>query len=110
MSRSRPTHYIWLLVLIIPTAAVFILLQESAFRFVHKTYLWGLCAIAPAIFLFAAFHLWREKHLERFASPKLIDQLIPESAFDKHLLKFILLSLAFELDLQARRLVRNRKG
>jgi Ca-activated chloride channel homolog len=96
MSRSRPTHYIWLLVLLIPAVAVFVLLRESAFRFAHKDYLWGICAIAPAIVLFTFFHVWRERHLERFASSKLIDQLIPESAFDKHLVKFILLSLAFE--------------
>jgi Ca-activated chloride channel family protein len=96
MSRSRPTHYFWLLVLIIPALAVFVLLRETAFRFAHKEFLWGLCIVAPAIVLFTIFHNWREKHLERFAQPWLIDPLIPDASFGKHLTKFILLSLAFE--------------
>src|SRR2546430_14344997 len=96
MSRSKTIHYIWLLVILIPTVAVFILLRETAFRFSHRNYLWLLCLIAPAMVLFTFFHTWREKHLERFAHSSLIDALIPDSSFDKHLIKFILLSLAFE--------------
>ena len=96
MSRSRTVHYIWLLVILIPAVGVFVLLHETAFRFEHKYYLWLLCIGAPSIILFTAFNIWREKHLERFANPSLIDQLIPESSFDKHLVKFILLTLSFE--------------
>ena len=70
--------------------------RETAFRFAHKEFLWLLCIIAPAIVLFTCFNVWREKHLERFAQPGLIDKLIADASFSKHLIKFILLSLAFE--------------
>jgi len=96
MSRSKPIHYTWLLVLLVPVLAVFVLLRETAFRFSHKEYLWGMCILAPAIVVFTFFHVWREKNLGRFASESLIDLLIPDSSFDKHIVKFILLSLAFE--------------
>jgi Ca-activated chloride channel homolog len=96
MSRSTLTHYLWLLVLLVPVLTAFILMREDAFRFAHKEYLWLLCAMAPALILFTFFHLWREQNLERFAKPQLLDQLIPESSFNKLLTKFILLSLAFE--------------
>ena len=96
MSRSTIIHYLWLLVLIVPVLGVFILLHETAFRFSHKEYLWLLCAMAPALVLFTVFHNWRESNLERFARPGLLDQLIPESSFNKLLAKFILLALAFE--------------
>jgi len=96
MSRSTLTHYLWLLVLLVPVLAVFILMREDAFRFAHKEYLWLLCAMAPALVLFTYFHVWREHNLERFAKPALLDALIPESSFNKLLTKFILLSLAFE--------------
>ena len=96
MSRSKPVHYAWLLVLLVPALAVFVLLRETAFRFSHKEFLWGMCILAPAIVLFTFFQVWRERNLELFARPSLIDQLIPDSSFDKHIVKFILLSLAFE--------------
>jgi Ca-activated chloride channel family protein len=96
MSRSKPIHYTWLAVLLVPLLAVFVVMHETAFRFAHRNYLLLLIALAPALFLFTLFHLWREKHLQRFARPSLIDALIPDSSFDKHLVKFILLSLAFE--------------
>lgn len=86
----------WLLVLLVPVLAVFILLHETAFRFAHKDFLWALCLMAPALVLFTFFHVWRETHLERFARPGLLDALIPDSSFNKLLLKFILLALAFE--------------
>lgn len=96
MSRSTIKHYLWLLVLLVPVLSVFILMREEAFRFAHKEYLWLLCTMAPALILFTHFHNWREKNLERFAKPGLLDQLIPESSFNKLLAKFILLALAFE--------------
>ena len=96
MSRSRPTHYVWLLVILLPLLATFILMQEQAFRFSHKGFLWLLCALAPAMVLFTFFHTWREHNLEKFADSSLIDQLIPQSSFDKLLAKFILLCVAFE--------------
>lgn len=96
MQRSKTIHYLWLLVLLIPVLVVFILLRETAFRFAHKEFLWSLCILAPAIVLFTIYNVWREHHLERFAQPALIDKLIEESSFGKQLVKFILLSLAFE--------------
>lgn len=96
MSRSNLLHYLWLLVLLVPVLGVFILMREDAFRFAHKDYLWALCAMAPALVLFTFFHVWREHNLERFAQPGLLDALIPDSSFNKLLLKFILIALAFE--------------
>ena len=96
MSRSTIKHYLWLLVLLVPVLVAFILMREDAFKFAHRAYLWLLCAVAPALILFTAFQVWRERNLERFARPGLLDQLIPESSFNKLLLKFILLGLAFE--------------
>jgi len=91
MSRSTIKHYLWLLVLLVPVLVAFILMREDAFKFAHRAYLWLLCAVAPALILFTAFQVWRERNLERFARPGLLDQLIPESSFNKLLLKFILL-------------------
>jgi len=96
MSRSTHTNYLWLLVIIIPPLLGFVLMQEQAFRFEHREFLWLVCAIAPLVIVFILYQIWREKNLETFAKPTLIDQLIPDSSFDKHIIKFILLSLAFE--------------
>lgn len=96
MKRSDYIKYFWLLMLAVPVIAVFILLREEAFRFQHKIYLWGLAAIVPAIILFLLFQNWRTKNLNRFANSSLLEQLTPEISFDKHLVKFILLALAFE--------------
>jgi Ca-activated chloride channel family protein len=96
MSRSKPAHYLWLLVVIIPVIAVFVLLRETVFRFAHKEHLWLLCFVAPAILLFTWFNIWRERGLSRFADSSLVDKLIPDSSVNKHLIKFILLALAFE--------------
>lgn len=96
MSRSKTVHYAWLLVLLVPIFGVFILLRETVFRFAHKQYLWLLCLLAPAIVLFTYYNTWREGRLERFAKPELIDSLIPDSSFYKHLAKFLLIAFAFE--------------
>jgi Ca-activated chloride channel family protein len=96
MKRSDYIKYLWLLLLAVPVIAVFILLREEAFRFQHKIYLWGLAAVVPATILFLLFQNWRTKNLNRFANSSLLEQLNPEISFDKHLVKFILLALAFE--------------
>ena len=88
--------YFWLLLLLIPVAAVLVLLREEAFRFEHKEYLWGLAVVAPMLGLFLLFQNWRTKNLERFANSALLQQLTPDISFNKHLIKFILLALAFE--------------
>lgn len=96
MKRSDYIKYLWLLILAIPIGTVLILLREEAFRFEHKEYLWLLAAVAPMLILFLLFQNWRKKNLDRFANSSLLAQLTPEISFNKHLLKFILLSLAFE--------------
>ncbi len=96
MKRSDYIKYLWLLILAIPIATVLILLREEAFRFEFKEYLWLLGAIAPMLILFLLFQYWRKKNLDRFANSYLLAQLTPDISFNKHLIKFILLSLAFE--------------
>jgi Ca-activated chloride channel homolog len=96
MKRSDYIKYLWLLLLALPIAVVMILLREEAFRFQHKEYLWALGAIPPMIILFLFFQNWRSKNLARFANSSLLQQLTPDISFNKHLLKFILLALAFE--------------
>ena len=96
MKKSDYIKFLWLLVLAIPVATVFILLREEAFRFEHKEYLWLLWALVPVLLLFLLFQNWRRKNLDRFAKSSLLAQLTPDISFNKHLLKFILLSLAFE--------------
>ncbi len=96
LKRSDYIKYLWLLLLAIPIGTVLILLREEAFRFEHKEYLWLLAAVAPMLLLFLLFQNWRRKNLDRFANSSLLAQLTPDISFNKHLLKFILLSLAFE--------------
>ncbi len=97
MKRSDYIKYLWLFLLVIPIAVVLILLREEAFRFQHKIYLWGLAALAPMVILFLFFQNWRNRNLKRFAHSSLLEQLTPDVSFNKHLIKFILLSLAFEM-------------
>ncbi len=96
LKRSDYIKYLWLLLLAIPIGTVLILLREEAFRFEHKEYLWLLASVAPMLLLFLLFQNWRRKNLDRFANSSLLAQLTPDISFNKHLLKFILLSLAFE--------------
>lgn len=96
MKRSEYIKYLWLLVLAIPPLAVLVLLREEAFRFEHKDYLWLLWAVVPVVLLFLYFQNWRSRSLSKFGNSSLLAQLTPEVSFNKHLLKFILLTLAFE--------------
>jgi Ca-activated chloride channel family protein len=96
MKKSDYIKYLWLLVILLPVLAVLVLLREEAFRFEHKEYLWGLAALAPLTILFLLFQAWRSRNLARFANSSLLQQLTPGISFNKHLLKFILLALAFE--------------
>jgi Ca-activated chloride channel family protein len=96
MKKSDYIKFLWLLILAIPVATVLILLREEAFRFEHKQYLWLLAIVVPMLVLFFVFQGWRTKNLARFAKSSLLEQLTPDISFNKHLLKFLLLSLAFE--------------
>lgn len=96
MKRSEYIKYLWLLVLAIPPLAVLVLLREEAFRFEHKDYLWLLWAVVPVVLLFLYFQNWRSRSLAKFGKSSLLSQLTPDVSFNKHILKFILLTLAFE--------------
>lgn len=96
MKRSDYIKYFWLLLLAIPIVVVLALLKEEAFRFQYKEYLWLLALVVPLIFVFLFFQRWRKTNLDKFANSLLLNQLAAEVSFNKHLLKFILLSLAFE--------------
>lgn len=96
MKRSEYIKYLWLLVLAIPPLAVLVLLREEAFRFEHKDYLWLLWAVVPVLLLFLYFQYWRSSSLAKFGNSSLLSQLTPDVSFNKHLIKFILLTLAFE--------------
>lgn len=89
--------YLWLLALVLPVSAVLVLLQEDAFRFQHSMYLWGLAAVPVLILLFLFYQHWRQQKLTGFAKAALLPELAPELSFNKHLFKFILLTLAFEM-------------
>ncbi|MFM2307692.1 MAG: hypothetical protein RLZZ367_2361 [Bacteroidota bacterium] len=96
MKRSEYIKYLWLLVLAIPPLAVLVLLREEAFRFEHKDYLWLLWAVVPVLLLFLYFQYWRSSSLAKFGNSSLLSQLTPDVSFNKHLIKFILLTLAYE--------------
>lgn len=96
MKRSEYIKYLWLLVLAIPPLAVLVLLREEAFRFEHKDYLWLLWAVVPVLLLFLYFQYWRSSSLAKFGNSSLLSQLTPDVSFNKHLIKFILLTLACE--------------
>ena len=96
MKKGDYIKLVFLVLPVIPVAAIFILLRESAFRFEHKEQLWWLTALAPMLLLFLFFQYWRTRNLNRFANSTLLAQLAPDISFNKHLLKFILLAFAFE--------------
>lgn len=65
------------------------------FRFEHIEYLWLLAALLPLTLLFILFQRWRKKGLQAFGKLNLVTQLIPDLSNSSHLVKFILLSLAY---------------
>lgn len=86
----------WLLILLLPIGAVMVLLPEKGFRFQHEDYLWALSAVGVAALLFLFDLHSRFKKLHAFASPKLLEHLMPDGSVSKQILKFILLLLAYE--------------
>ena len=65
------------------------------FRFEHKEYLLLLLLLIPLLLVFLFFQRWRKKSIARFGIASLVYQLIPDFSNGKHILKFVLLSLAF---------------
>lgn len=67
------------------------------FRFEHIQYLWLLLALIPFTAIFFVFLQWRKNSLQKFGTASLISQLAPQASANKHIVKFILLALAFML-------------
>lgn len=65
------------------------------FRFEHIEYLWLLTALLPVALLFLWFQVWRRKGLTQFGKTALVQQLAPELSNVKHVIKFVLLALAY---------------
>ena len=65
------------------------------FRFQHKEYLYLLLLLIPVLLLFILFQRWRKKSIAKFGLASLVYQLIPDFSNGKHVIKFVLLSLAF---------------
>ena len=65
------------------------------FRFEHTEYLWLLLAIIPALALFIFFYFWRRRAIAKIGNRSLVLQLIPDFSNRKHVMKFMLLMLAY---------------
>ena len=65
------------------------------FRFQHKEYLYLLVLLIPVLVLFILFQRWRKRSIAKLGTASLVYQLIPDFSSGKHILKFVLLSLAF---------------
>lgn len=65
------------------------------FRFEHIEYLWLLTALIPLTLLFIFFQRWRKKAVKAFGKPVLVTQLIPDLSNASHVVKFVLLALAY---------------
>lgn len=65
------------------------------FRFEHIEYLYLLLLLIPVLLLFIFFQRWRKSSIAKFGTASLVYQLIPDFSNGKHILKFILLSLAY---------------
>jgi Ca-activated chloride channel family protein len=65
------------------------------FRFEHKEFLYLLLLLIPLLLLFIVYQRWRKKSIAKFGTASLVYQLIPDFSNGKHIIKFVLLSLAF---------------
>lgn len=65
------------------------------FRFEHIEYLWLLLAVVPVAGLFLFFFLWRRRAISKIGNTLLVLQLIPCFSNSRHVVKFILLTLAY---------------
>lgn len=65
------------------------------FRFEHKEFLYLLLLLLPVALLFLLFQRWRAKSLDRFGAAELVYRLIPDFSKSVHVFKFALLSLAY---------------
>ncbi len=63
-------------------------------KFQHAEYLWWLIGLLPLTALFIWYWYWRVKAMKRLGDAHLVQQLSPERARFKLVIKFILLSLA----------------
>ncbi len=95
--KNKAIVNLWLLLLLIPISIVLVLLQEQAFRFEHKIYLWLLAGIIPALLLFFVYQNWKQKKQSAFAAEPLFSQLATGISYGRQVFKFLLLMLAYEL-------------
>lgn len=65
------------------------------FRFEHKEFLYLLLLLPPLLLLFVILQRWRKNSITKFGTASLVYQLIPDFSNGKHVVKFILLSLAY---------------
>ncbi len=96
MQKRGYLSYLWLLVLLAPVAAALILMRETAFRFEHRTYLWGLGVIIPLQLVFVWYQIWRARKIRQIGDMRLVERLMPDYSHQMPLLKFILAVLALE--------------
>jgi Ca-activated chloride channel homolog len=65
------------------------------FRFEHTEYLWLLLVTVPALALFIFFFFWRKRAIAKLGNTSLVLQLIPDFSNRRHVIKFLLLLLAY---------------
>ena len=68
--------------------------MEEMFRFGNSEYLWGLLIIPALTFFFIWSRIGRRRALRRFASNKLLLELMPFVSKGRPVVKFIILMLA----------------
>ena len=64
-------------------------------RFAHIEYLWALAAIPAFILLFIVVSRWKRKAIAAFGDKEVVRRMIPQVAFSRPALKFILFVLAY---------------
>jgi Ca-activated chloride channel family protein len=65
------------------------------FRFEHIEYLYALLLIPVFSTLFIMYWIWKKRALKRFGDWEVISHLMPQISGKKHVLKFVILMLAF---------------
>ncbi|MEO6168378.1 MAG: VWA domain-containing protein [Chitinophagales bacterium] len=65
------------------------------FRFEHIEYLWLLLVALPMALLFVFFYFWRRRAISKIGNKVLVLQLIPDFSNRRHVVKFMLLLLAY---------------
>jgi Ca-activated chloride channel homolog len=64
-------------------------------KFENIQYLYALLGLIPLTLLFVWYHFWRKRAYQKLGELNLIEQLAPERSKRKHIIKFVLLFIAF---------------